>query len=686
MSGQHAEPEPEFDSSWQHHQQPDQDKTHKRKQPDVPPPTLAEQEAKAASMADWAQQELTRKSSPPPSTAKSQQDLTHLGESPEQNATTTESPNLAQAALARAEQQTSEPQEISLGDRQRQVTSLGTSAHNSYNAVAGESAQAADALQHRYHLQVALTQIQDCIALSEQVLAEISIPAEREQYFASVRPYHQLKIQILMALHQDDATAGYDVQAFETSEGSRARLHNEQLVRSGIDIREGANPALLAQERALLQKETRTPEEEAALQHVREQLKNDAYQNVDYYDPLKLAEIQNQILDDETALIYYSVQSEYQIFVWVVTRESFFTHAIDLRTVDLSDIDPKQDGPGFNLWAERRKQDRMIQRRARQGTDTYEYEQPSENLGAVLIQPLLEHLRAQSCSRIAISTEGRLDTWPFSTLMISDSSGEERFLVEDYEIVYLPSATSIAISREQAQAQLAELDPEAMGVFLLDQFPTSDQPSLPAALDEGANIWSHNPSDTEIFTRDEVTEESFLQATEAFTILHLVTHGLCKSSDLDNCGLILRDESGDDSMLTLPEIPSTEISMSTQLLVLSACRTTLGGYSASGEYVSIAHTFAQNGIPRVLGSLWYISDPGTRRFMEYFYEALLKGNQSPSAALQQAQKRMIALTKDSPDATVDNPNPEEEDWTVGHHPYFWAAFRLVGDWQWPPRF
>ncbi|MEM8639340.1 MAG: CHAT domain-containing protein, partial [Cyanobacteria bacterium P01_G01_bin.54] len=136
-----------------------------------------------------------------------------------------------------------------------------------------------------------------------------------------------------------------------------------------------------------------------------------------------------------------------------------------------------------------------------------------------------------------------------------------------------------------------------------------------------------------------------------------------------------------EDKLTIPEIPSTEISMSTQLLVLSACETAIG--SASGDYISIAHTFAQNGIPRVVGTLWRIGDAGTMRFMEYFYKALLEDNMSPPTALQEAQKKMINLV--SEDATVEIPNPEKPAPTIKSYPYYWAAFKLVGDWQWPPR-
>lgn len=131
--------------------------------------------------------------------------------------------------------------------------------------------------------------------------------------------------------------------------------------------------------------------------------------------------------------------------------------------------------------------------------------------------------------------------------------------------------------------------------------------------------------------------------------------------------------------MTLEAIPSTEIRMSTQLLVLSACQTDNSASHATGENISIAHTFAQNGVPRVIGTLWDISDSGTMRFMEFFYDALFEEKKTPSQALQKAQQEMIKLTNIER-SSVDGHNHRYA------HPVYWAAFKLVGDWQWPPPF
>ncbi|MEM8638355.1 MAG: CHAT domain-containing protein [Cyanobacteria bacterium P01_G01_bin.54] len=663
MSGEHAEPEFEYS----HQQQPNHDEAQKPKQPEIPPPTLAEQEARAANLPDLVQQALTRKSGSPAAARPKQEDLATLSESETQNATAIGTADWAQAALTRAGEQKGRTQELDIDKLKRRIVSLGESATREYSA-----AQAALAVgnqpQHHEHLETAITYLQLCTTFIEQVLAEIAVPARREAYFSGVRQYYQVQIQVLMALHQADSTAGYDVQAFEVSEGSRARLHNEQLVRagSGINIRQGAHPALLAREQELLNKNRRTAEEAAELKGIRERMESEAYQDIDYYDPLKLAEIQNEVLDEETALIYYSVHSD-KVFVWVVTQESFFTCELVTNESELQ-----------KLMEERLEYFRDISSQAPQRAEEEERE---SLLGEALIQPVLDEIQAQNCSRIVIAAEGALKNLPFSTLIIRNNVNHENYLVEDYEIVYISSSTSIAISREQAEAQVTELDPDALGIFALGNF--SGQPVLPFAPIEAATIQHYNSDNTNLYIGDEATEENFIDATATYTILHVATHGQWRPRYSWGSGLILRDDSGQDDMLTQREIPATTISMSTQLLVLSACDTAAGG---SEESVSIAHTFTRNGIPRVIGTLWKVSDAGTMRFMEFFYEALFENNQSPSAALQHAQKKMIALTRDSANATVEHPHPEGRDVPINNDPFFWAAFKLVGDWQWPPRF
>ena len=98
------------------------------------------------------------------------------------------------------------------------------------------------------------------------------------------------------------------------------------------------------------------------------------------------------------------------------------------------------------------------------------------------------------------------------------------------------------------------------------------------------------------------------------------------------------------------------------MVTLSACETALGeDPSSQGELTTLADAFGFAGCPTVTASLWQVSDDSTKVLMETYYKEL-KGGAAPAAAMQTAQKTLIA-------------NEETR------HPYHWAPFLLIGDWR-----
>jgi CHAT domain-containing protein len=68
------------------------------------------------------------------------------------------------------------------------------------------------------------------------------------------------------------------------------------------------------------------------------------------------------------------------------------------------------------------------------------------------------------------------------------------------------------------------------------------------------------------------------------------------------------------------------------------------------------------GAPRVVASLWQVSDVATAELMKKFYTGMLQRRQPAAAALRAAQ---LELARDPRWAS----------------PYFWAGFVLQGDWK-----
>jgi CHAT domain-containing protein len=98
---------------------------------------------------------------------------------------------------------------------------------------------------------------------------------------------------------------------------------------------------------------------------------------------------------------------------------------------------------------------------------------------------------------------------------------------------------------------------------------------------------------------------------------------------------------------------------------LSACQTGLGAgffsdVPAGDDFVGLTRAFLYAGSASVLATLWEVDDRSTGMLMERFYRRLGSGgNETKPAALAYSQQQIRSDSK-------------------YRHPYYWAAFVLVG--------
>jgi CHAT domain-containing protein len=149
-----------------------------------------------------------------------------------------------------------------------------------------------------------------------------------------------------------------------------------------------------------------------------------------------------------------------------------------------------------------------------------------------------------------------------------------------------------------------------------------------------------------------------------YRYVHFSTHGLLDSVHPELSGLVLSlvNERGEaqDGFLRAHEI--FNLKLSPEVVVLSACQTGMGKNVKGEGLVSLTRGFMYAGAPRVLVSLWAVSDWGTTDLMVRFYRGVLKEDMRPAAALRAAQ---ISLMNDKRWAS----------------PYYWASFTLEGEWR-----
>ncbi|NET55238.1 MAG: tetratricopeptide repeat protein [Symploca sp. SIO2E6] len=636
------------------------------------------------------------------------------------------------------------------------------------------------------NLKEALTMMDSAITIIEDLRTKVASPELRTSYFASKQFYYQFYIDLLMQLHQQDPNQGYDAKALHASERSRARSLLELLTEANTDIRQGVEPQLVEQERTLQQKldtiEKRrvelfsgnyTKEQATAIEQEREQLLSQyqeiqtkiratspRYAALTQPEPLTLTEIQQQILDEDTLLLQYSLGEE-RSYLWAVSKTSISSYELppraeietaakqfyellktrgfqlEQRSCTNPDNPPGVKTPGSQLKSSKDDSTRVsyqiqslipVLRQPRQpcrdvacnvstgflveneagceedtrgtiGVENVKANKSVSQLSQILLAPVAEELDNK---RLLIVSDGALQYIPFSALPLPGTSGENVVpLLANHEIVNLPSATTLGIIRqEQATKKTA---PKAMPtavrkatiailadpVFSSDdqRITTSKQQSSPTLpqqlLDRSARetdigVWKRLPGtrteaeaimalvpDSErVHGFDFAANREMITNPELsnYRIIHLATHGLLNSSNPELSGVVLSlfDEQGNsqNGFLRLHDV--FNLNLPAELVVLSACQTGLGQEVKGEGLVGLTRGFMYAGSPRVLVSLWNVSDEATAELMSRFYRKMLQEGLSATAALRAAQLEM----------------QQETQWSA---PYYWAAFTLQGE-------
>ncbi|MBE9067702.1 CHAT domain-containing protein [Leptolyngbya cf. ectocarpi LEGE 11479] len=293
------------------------------------------------------------------------------------------------------------------------------------------------------------------------------------------------------------------------------------------------------------------------------------------------------------------------------------------------------------------------------------YLRPAKRLHSSLIEPLEDILSKQGINHLAFVLPSGLRALPLAALHNGDS-----FLIERYSLGIMPSVglTNIDYSDVRSAEVLA------VGA---STFP--DQPDLPAVPLELKTI-----ADTlwpgQFFLNESFTPEQVLANRQRgdYSILHLATHGEFRAGDPSNSYIQFWDQ-----RVTLSQLPNLSLNdPPVDLLVLSACRTALGSREAELGFAGLA---VQAGVKTAMASLWRVDDVGTAGLMTEFY-AHLRDSTLRAEALRQAQLAMIRgdITVDAGELTWTGgrltmpPALANETRLVLNHPFYWAAFTLIG--------
>ncbi|MCP3981561.1 MAG: CHAT domain-containing protein [bacterium] len=251
------------------------------------------------------------------------------------------------------------------------------------------------------------------------------------------------------------------------------------------------------------------------------------------------------------------------------------------------------------------------------------------------IEPRLSRAR-----RIYVVPDRELALLPFAALPESTGDG---YLGDRLEVALLPM---IGVATEWAGQRAPVLLAGKPQPGENSEF--GELPWAAYELSRLQELWGTERS--EYIGGEQLTQRRLLDADlGSFRTVHLATHAVASTRDPRRCGVIL---SGGER-LGFEEI--SRLSLNSNLVVLSACRTGQGELLPGEGVVGLGWAFLRAGARGIVVSQWTVDDVASARLMIEFHRRLRDGAE-PVGALAGAQRELRATYP---------------------HPRFWAPFSVV---------
>jgi CHAT domain-containing protein len=539
----------------------------------------------------------------------------------------------------------------------------------------------------------------------------------------------------------DGQALAYAAESFKVVEQGRARSLLDMLGESGSDITEGVPADLLKRKQDNLDRQQEIAQQLSGVTAVAEgEPKPDTgkleteletlstdYDNIENQiraaspkyaaltapQPLTLAEVQQKVLDDKTALLEYSLGDE-RSYLWAVTSSSVALFklparsAVDGQAQDLRAqlIPPKLQRRIVGIDVADAQRGLGLSSDPKALSAASAFATASNALYKTAVEPAAKIVGDR---RLLVVADGALNYVPFESLVTTAGGTDYAslpYLVKSNEIIYAPSASVIAVIRQTATKPAGKnllliadpvfntSDPRAKGAGAGAQGSAETRGlSLSSAVTDvtgtpasgpapagGLQLLRLNGTRIEAEQIARLTRASGgqadvwldLDANEAnmttrdikkYRVIHIATHGLLNAERPQFTGIVLSlvgNKSG-DGFLRTDEVFNLNIGGS--LVMLSACETGLGKEKRGEGVIGLTRAFMYAGAPTVGVSLWSVADKSTADLMTDFYKRLLATpDASPTASMRAAQVAMIDGKKYAA-------------------PFYWSPFVLVGEWR-----
>ena len=352
------------------------------------------------------------------------------------------------------------------------------------------------------------------------------------------------------------------------------------------------------------------------------------FKNLLKIKPINLTKVQEKITKNEIIISYiwneFDEETEH-VFGLVISNNESKIFKID--NIEKFKVNLKKYRQLISKPFERKNQEEEFKKISHA---LYKQLLPNEEIRKLLIN-----------KNIIIVPDGDLQNIPFETLITKGTTFN--YLLNTCAISYAYSMSFLEYNDEINRKTLSNYvgyAPVSFESLNLDNLNNTKEEII-----EGENIIGGNT-----YLNTNAKKRQFLSKSNSSKIIHLATH-----ADVSNNPWIAFS----DKKLQLHELYTYK--NNADLVVLSACNTSLGEVALGEGVLSLARGFFYSGAKSVVSSLWNVNDKSTSFIMTSFYENLKKGETKPEA-LTNAKRKYL-----------------EEHSLSEKSPYYWASFILIGD-------
>lgn len=503
-------------------------------------------------------------------------------------------------------------------------------------------------------------------------------------------------INILYDLHSRYPDEYYDAKAIEIFERKQARELLELMGRSGTRSFAGVPEEVLEKETALSNKldnlnikwaNENNPDKKLKIKAEMDNIKTEQreyekhikdlypdYYALKYPSPVDLHQIQKNILKPDEMMLIYSIGEE-NSHIFLIGRKRFSFYRIE---ADKDEI--KENVQNFLYF---NTSSIPVQIRGRIIFSGVERLYGSINLYNILFPKALQE-DIKDTQTLYIIPSGPLYALPFEALR----DNNDRYLVEDYAIAYLSSASLLGLlrnvrsSREAArqypllafanpnysekleaeynsgvyrnyiQNRFASLPETEIEVRTIKKILNAPGKSNPLQLKENASV-------------SNLFRMNYHKLLKNYRYIIFACHGILPGEidDINQPALILSDpdpETGENGFLTMSDI--FELEFNAEIISLSACNTGLGTEQRGEGIIGMSRAFMYAGTDALKVSLWPVETMSAKEINISFYRYLNEGR-SKAEALRSVKISMIRGKYGSK-------------WTK---PFYWAPLILIGN-------